>query len=163
MPNVSPDQARSEIVDLLSDTVHQALGLKEALDDERRALEVEDMLSIQRAAEIKSTCVEKLEVLDRKRDKLCSAWGFESGPEQMQAVIDWCDDAELISNRWEQLMTIAAESSSTNLTNGAIIRVRQQQFESSISLLRGRMPRVDTYGQRGEGSGDFGRQSLAQA
>ena len=163
MATVSPEKARSEIVELLSDTVYQALGLKESLEDERKALETEDMAAIERAVDVKSTCVAKLKVLDQKRDSLCKSWGFKSGPDQMQAVIDYCDDAELIRNRWDHLMLVAAESSAMNLTNGAIIRVRQQQFESSLSLLRGRTPRIDTYGQRGKGTGDFGSQSLAQA
>lgn len=163
MPTVSPEKARKEIVELLSDTVYQALGLKESLEDERKALETEDMAAIERAVEVKSTCVEKLKVLDRQRDTLCKSWGFESGPDQMQSVIDFCDDANIVRNRWDHLMLVAAESSAMNLTNGAIIRVRQQQFESSLSLLRGRTPRIDTYGQRGKGTGDFGSQSLAQA
>lgn len=163
MPAVSFEKARNEIVELLSDTVYQALGLKEALEDERKALETEDLAALERAVDVKGTCVEKLKRLDRKRDTLCTSWGFASGPDQMQDVIDFCDDADLIKARWNQLMVIAAESNAMNLTNGAIIRVRQQQFESSLSLLRGRTPRIDTYGQRGNGTGDFGSQSLAQA
>ncbi|MEL7187376.1 MAG: flagellar protein FlgN [Pseudomonadota bacterium] len=163
MPAVSPDKARNRIVELLSDTVYQALALKESLEDERKALETEDMAAIERAVEIKSACVEKLKDLDQKRDTLCKSWGFTAGPDQMQDVIDYCDDADLIKDRWNELMVIAAESSAINLTNGAIIRIRQQQFESSLSLLRGRTPRIDTYGQHGNGSGDFKSQSLAQA
>ena len=163
MPTVSPDKARTEIVELLSDTVYQALGLKESLEDERKALETEDMAAIERAVGVKSVCVEKLKRLDQQRDTLCQSWGFESGPDQMQSVINYCDDADLVRNRWDHLMLVAAESSAMNLTNGAIIRIRQQQFESSLSLLRGRTPRIDTYGQRGKGTGDFGSQSLAQA
>ena len=81
----------------------------------------------------------------------------------MQELIDWCDESELISHRWEQLMVIAAESSAMNMTNGAIIRVRQQQFDASLSVLRGVTPGSDTYGRNGGESGDLGRRSLAEA
>ncbi len=59
--------------------------------------------------------------------------------------------------------SVAATGSALNLTNGAIIRVRQQHFESSLSVLRGVSPGSDTYGRNGEESGDFSRRSLAEA
>ena len=60
-------------------------------------------------------------------------------------------------------MQLAAEGNALNLTNGAIIRLRQQQFETSLSVLRGVTPGSDTYGRNGEESGDFSRRSLAEA
>ena len=163
MPTASPAKARTQIVELLSDTVYHALGLKETLEDERKSLETQDLDDIAAAVESKTACVAKLQILDKTRTQLCESWGFAAGPDQMQELIDWCDDSELISNRWEHLMIIAAESSALNMTNGAIIRVRQQQFESSLSLIRGVTPGSDTYGRHGEESGDLGRRSLAEA
>ena len=43
MPGVTRDEARNRIADLVGDSVYQALGLKEALEDERRALEAQDI------------------------------------------------------------------------------------------------------------------------
>jgi len=163
MPAVSPSEARTQIVELLGDTIYHALGLKETLEEERNSLESQDLDGIADAVASKTTCVARLQTLDKKRMQLCGSWGFAAGPEQMQAMIDWCDESELIANRWEQLMIIAAESSALNMTNGAIIRVRQQQFESSLSLIRGVTPGSDTYGRHGEESGDLGRRSLAEA
>ena len=163
MTTVTPEQARAQISDLIGDSVYQALGLKEALEDERRALETQDLDGLDAVVESKSACVEQLRALDEKRVGLCEQWGFESGPHQMTALIEWCDQDQLISDRWEQLLVIAAEGSALNMTNGAIIRVRQQQFESSLSVLRGATPGSDTYGRNGEESGDFARRSLAEA
>lgn len=163
MSRPSPADARSQLVELIGESVYHALGLKESLEEERKALEAQDMEAINAAVESKSVCVGKLQGLDTKRVALCQAWGFGDGPEQMQELIEWCDDSELINNRWEHLMILAAEGSSLNMTNGAIIRLRQQQFESSLSVLRGATPRPNTYGRNGEASGDYGRSSLAQA
>ena len=163
MSSLSSTEARSQIVELLSDTVYQALGLKETLEEERKALETQNLDDINTTVGAKSTCVEQLRVLDQKRIQFCNDCGFSSGPDQMQQLMEWCDDSDLIRNRWEHLLIIAAESSALNMTNGAIIRVRQQQFESSLSLLRGVKPGSDTYGPRGGESGDYGRQSLAEA
>ena len=81
----------------------------------------------------------------------------------MARLIDWCDDKDELRNRWDQLLVVAAESSALNMTNGAIIRVRQQHFESSLAVLRGVNPGTDTYGPHGGEAGGFGHRSLAQA
>ena len=163
MAGISPNEARAQICDLVADSVYQALGLKEALEDERRALETQDLDGLNSVVDSKTACVEKLRALDTKRVQLCEHWGFENGPHQMTALIEWCDEGQLISSRWEQLLVLAAEGSALNMTNGAIIRVRQQQFESSLSILRGGTPGSDTYGQNGAETGDFNRRSLAEA
>lgn len=163
MASLSPADIRTQIVEILNETVYFALGLKEILQDEHKALELQDMDSIVAAVDSKSACVHSLQLLDEKRIEFCTAQGFAPGPDQMPKLIEACDDGELIASRWGHLMIIAAESSAINMTNGAIIRVRQQQFESSLSLLRGVMPGMNTYGRHGGDSGDLGRQSLAEA
>ena len=163
MPTISPHEARAQIADLIGDSVYEALGLKEALEDERRALEAQDIDGLNAVVGSKSACVDKLRQLDEQRVALCERWGFDNGPHQMTALIEWCDEDELVSSRWEQLMVLAAEGNALNMTNGAIIRVRQQQFESSLSVLRGGTPGTDTYGRNGGDTGDTNRRSLAEA
>ncbi len=163
MPAPSQAEAKTRFIDLLNETVYQALGLKESLEDEFKALESQDPACVEVAVVTKSACVSKLQHLDQERMQLCATCGFAAGPEQMEQLIAWCDDSELIKNRWEHLMVIAAESRAQNITNGAIIRVRQQQFEASLSVLRGVSPGADTYGRHGEESDGFGHRSLAQA
>ncbi len=163
MPALARTKARTQFIDLLNDTVYHALGLKESLEDERKALEAQDVAHIDAVLQSKSACVLKLQDLDEKRVRLCSDYGFASGPEQMQELIAWCDESELVKNRWDHLMLVAAESSALNMTNGAIIRVRQHHFESSLSMLRGVTPGANTYGRHGEESSGFGHQSLADA
>lgn len=163
MPRIAPDCAREEIVKLLNDMVYEALGLKEALADERKALQDAEMQGLGDAVELKAACVSALTELDDRRDALCRSWDFVSGSSQMQAVIDWCDQGGLVGDLWDHLMVIAAESNAMNLSNGAIIRARAQQIESSLSVLRGKEPGVGTYGRQGQAAGDLGQQSLAQA
>jgi len=163
MTSLSRQDVRDQTVALLNDTIYHALGLKETLEEERKALEVQDMDQISATVDTKSACVQALMSLDRQRIELCTAYGFPPGPEQMPQLIDWCDESDLIKTRWDHLMVIAAESSAMNMTNGAIIRVRQQQFESSLSLLRGVVPGFNTYGRHGGDTVDLGRQSLAEA
>ena len=163
MPDISRDAARLLIVDIIGDSVYQALGLKEALEDERGALEAQDMDALDAIVGSKTRCVEQLQRLDEKRATLCEQWGFAAGPHQMTELIEWCDEDQLISTRWEQLMVIAAEGSALNMTNGSIIRLRQQQFEASLSVLRGGTPGSDTYSRNGGEGNEYGSRSLAEA
>ncbi|MGI9263458.1 MAG: flagella synthesis protein FlgN [Gammaproteobacteria bacterium] len=163
MSRPSPASARAQLVDIIGNSVYHALGLKESLEEERAALESQDMDALHSAVENKSVCVKKLHDLDGQRVALCQLSGFGDGPDQMQALIDWCDDSDLVSNRWDNLMILAAESSALNMTKGAIIRLRQQQFESSLSVLRGAPTRPATYSRTGAAPGNLGQSSLAQA
>lgn len=163
MTRPSDAEARSRIVDLIGACVREALALRESLEAERQALEAQDTDTLQTVVLGKNEHAEKLSDLDRRRSTLCEQWGFPAGPDQMDRLIGWCDEGDAISGRWAELMQIAAEGNALNLTNGAIIRLRQQHFETSLSVLRGVMPGSDTYGRNGEDSGDFSRRSLAEA
>jgi flagella synthesis protein FlgN len=156
-------QLRNSIVDVLGTSVLRAMGLKESLVEEKSALEAQDMDALDNAIASKSRCVSELATLDGKRADLCTLAGFSSGPEQMQSVIEWCDEGFVIANAWDNLMTIAADCNALNMTNGAIIRLREQQIRSSLSLLRGQTPAADTYGPPSQKTSGFEHRSLAEA
>jgi flagellar biosynthesis/type III secretory pathway chaperone len=163
MTRPTPAEARKEIAGLIGRSVSQARTLKESLEVERSALEDQDADALEDIVVSKNDCAEQLQTLDLQRSALCESWGFTAGPGQMDEIIDWCDEDDLIDQGWSQLMQLAADGNTLNLTNGAIIRLRQQQFETSLSLLRGVTPGSDTYGRNGAESGDLSRHSLAEA
>ncbi|MDJ0710486.1 MAG: flagellar protein FlgN [Woeseiaceae bacterium] len=163
MTRPAPAEARAQAVEIIGDSIFYALGLKEALQEERKALESEDLDALHAAVDGKSACVENLSALDARRIDLCEELGYTMAADQMQKLIDYCDEDNVVSRRWEDLMVIAAESSALNMTNGAIIRLRQQQFESSLSVLRGVSPGSDTYGRNGSATGHLDRGPLVQA
>ena len=163
VPGISPADARTEIAELIADGLVCAGDLNAALQDERRALEDQDADALHAVVDGKNSCAKELQRLEQKRARLCHEWGFSASPEQMQRVLDWCDDSGQLSHGWRRLMDIAAEGNAMNLTNGAIIRVRQQHTEASLSVLRGAAPGSHTYGQNGAGTGDNSRRTLAEA
>ncbi|MCP5089575.1 MAG: flagellar protein FlgN [Gammaproteobacteria bacterium] len=163
MSRPSRTEALSLVTNNIGDSVIHAKALKDALEIERKALETQDVDALSAIVHRKTACAEKLKVLDQNRGALLQEWGFSDGADPMHDLIQWCDDNDVIGDRWAELMAVAAEGNNLNLTNGAIIRVRQQHFESSLSVLRGVTPGSDTYGRNGEESGDFSRRSLAEA
>lgn len=156
-------EIRARIVDVLGTSVLHAMGLKESLIAEKSALEQQDPAALDAAVQTKSQCVNELQSLDAERTGLCAAAGFEAGAGQMESLIAWCDEGAVIANAWDHLMSIAADCNAMNMTNGAIIRVREQQVRSGISLLRGQNPDSDTYGHRDGMSSGFEQRSLAEA
>ncbi len=156
-------ETRARIVDILGTSVLHAMGLKESLVAEKTALEHQDVAALELAIQGKSRCVSELQTLESERTGICAAAGFEAGTEQMQSLIAWCDEGSAIAGAWDQLMTIAAECNALNMTNGAIIRLREQHIHSSLSLLRGQAPETDTYGPPDRTRGHFEQRSLAEA
>ena len=163
MSDLEPDSFRSQVIDLLGTSVFHALGLKESLVEEKAALEIQDMDALNDAVASKSRCVTELQTLDSTRTDLCVNAGFDQGPEQMDKVMLWCDVDSLIADRWNHLMQLATECNALNMTNGAIIRARQQQIHSNLSVLRGQPPEADTHGRDAGGAAPSLRRSLAEA
>lgn len=160
---VSASVAREQITGIIGDCVFQALGLKESLRDERSALETQDTEALHAAVAIKSDFVDKLSRLDRRRRALCESAGFKDGAGQMDRMTIWCDDESLIQNCWSHLMEIVSDCNALNLTNGAIIRARQQMVESNLGVLRGADINPDTYKREGHENVAMNQRSLAQA
>jgi len=163
MPRPSKIEARSQIVDVIGECVYHALGLKESLRHERVALEEQDTDALHSAVDTKSRCVEKMADLDEKRRALCETSGFHAGPEQMIEMSLWCDEDSVVYKAWSQLMEIAADCNALNLTNGAIIRMRNQMVESNLAVLRGANTNPDTYKREGRDIAAMNQRSLAQA
>lgn len=163
MNRPSPSDARNKIVEVLGESVYHALGLKESLQEEHSALEVQDAEALHDAVSIKSGCVTKLSELERQRSDLCEASGFHKGPEQMAQMSEWCDENSVVANCWDHLIEIAADCNALNLTNGAIIRVRRQQTDDRLAVLRGTDNHSETYGRGGAETAAMTQRALAKA
>ena len=163
MSHPTPETARKQIVEIIGNSVYHALGLKESLQDEFAALEAQDMDALRSAVDNKSKCVAALQTLEEQRRDFCIDVGFESGPEQMEQLAEWCDEDAVLSNCWQHLMDIAVECNAMNLTNGAIIRARQQQIEAGLAVIRGGTQDPGVYGRSGRGPSGPSQRSLAEA
>lgn len=163
MTTPSPTSTRKHIVNVLGESVFQALGLLETLKDERTALESQDDTALLEAVTAKSHCVGELRELESKRRHICEAIGFASGPFQMEELSAWCDEDSVIKNSWDQLMEIAAECNAQNLANGSVIRIRQNHIEANLAVLRGSASESDTYHRHGNNHHAMIQRSIAEA
>ena len=152
-----------KLVEVVGDSVYQAMGLKECLEDERKALEAQDAEALFTAIECKEKCINKLQSLENQRSRLGATAGFNPGRDQMEQLQDWCGNDVTMTNSWQHLMEIAAKCNDLNMRNGAIIRLRKQQVETSLSVVRGGSSGTDTYDRNGTEPGGQQKRSLAEA
>lgn len=160
---VQSDSARDQVVEILGVSLFHAKELRESLHQEREALESQDMDSLLAAAETKGTQVRELQQLDAQRSRICTESGFSAGREQMDAFLDWCDHSGEATHSWEQLLEVAEECSQLNAANGAVIRVRRQQVEDGLAVLRGQPMGVSTYDRDGVSRDGLGHHAIAEA
>lgn len=163
MSHRSLPEARTQIVEILDASIHQALGLKESLQDERHALERQDTDALKVALTTKGVCVNHLQKFENRRMELCGASGFGAGPEQMEKFLAWCDEGSEIAHRWHELLDIAAECNTLNLTNGAIVQAHQHMIATNLAVMRGGNVVPDTYQREGREAASADSQSLARA
>jgi len=163
MSRPTPDSARKQIVEIIGNSVYHALGLKESLADEHTALQQQDMDALRLAVDNKSSCVAALQTLEQRRAEFCVTAGFMSGPAQMEQLAEWCDEDSVVANCWQHLLDIAVECNAMNMTNGAIIRSRQQQIEAGLAVIRGGTQEPGVYGRSGRGPSGPSQRSLAEA
>ena len=160
------EHLKSELEHVVGECVHCALGLKDTLIEERDALRRQDSAAILDAAARKSSCIEQLEALDRKRADLSEACGFGRSPAEMQSLAkSLCDEDHgdsVILNCWNHFMEIAHRCFDLNTSNGAIIRVRKTQITRSLAAIHGDTADDTTYGP-GTGSRTERARPLAEA
>jgi flagellar biosynthesis/type III secretory pathway chaperone len=154
---------RRRLVEVIGNCVYHALGLVETLQDERRALESQDMDALDIAISEKSKSVESLRLAEEQRKALCVAAGFPDGPEQMNDAIAWCDDYSVVANCWQHLLEIVTRCDSLNMSNGAIIRSRKTHVDASIAIIRGDSHNPSLYNRDGQNPARQSLRSIAEA
>lgn len=161
--SLSTTDARARAVDILKNSIARVNALKHALSDEYEALAVQDLDALTAATERKTTQVRELQALDNERNALCRETGFDNESEQMQKFTEWCDEDGVIEASWNELLLLAEHCNTQNLANGSVIRVRKQQIEDGISVLRGTDAESPTYDRHGGNRDGLGNRAIAEA
>ncbi len=159
MSSATASEYTSRLVDLIGKSVDEALLLRTSLEEERRALEAQDLDALHAAAGSKTRSVERLQTLEAERRHTCAASGLgdANGDIAQLAAAD-----SRIAGNWQKLIGIVTECNQLNTTNGAIIRVRKDHVETSLAVIRGSSPETGVYGRDGKGMKDASQQTLAE-
>ena len=157
------DECNEALKDNFNESIQIALELRNLLKEERAALERKDTLSLSETAVRKKVCVTGLEDLDTSRNAISKAFGFGINPDEISKLAAHCDEGQLLSQCWSDFIELAQACSDMNSGNGAIIRVRQQQINGAINLLRDGNAETDTYGPNGQSGEELRTRPLAEA
>jgi flagellar biosynthesis/type III secretory pathway chaperone len=161
MNRASADECRNGLYHHLNEGIAALSQLDELLLSERQAVTRRDSDALVEVAGRKDDCLQTLEKQENGRLKCCAGSGFATSAAAMDACLDWCDPQGALAGLWSQYRQLAAKCSTANLTNGAIIRARQQQINTALAVLCGGEP-AQTYGPSGN-EGLSGSRALAEA
>lgn len=157
------DECNEALRENLSESIDHAIDLRTLLTEEREALERKDTMSLTDTAARKQLCINKLEELEKSRAEMSEACGFGKKPNDIARLAGNYGPDDLLTQSWDRFLDIARECSEVNSGNGAIIRVRQDQIKSAISLLRDGSTDAGTYGPDGRDGEDHRSRPLAEA
>lgn len=146
----TPVDIQRELSELLDAGTRAAETLAGHLQAERAALETEDLEALGRAAQAKEAVLSDLERVESRRSALLARCGLAADSAAMQALGERCDDPAVLTGKWQHYLAVADDCQRVNTTNGAILRLRQQQIASTLAVLTG--GREATYGPRGSGT-----------
>ena len=147
MSDAVPQTDAHPALALLDEGIRAATAFAEALRAELEALEREDPDALLAAAEAKRAQLAELEALERRRQQLLADAGRVDDKDGMQALIEAVDADGALARKWRRYLKLADECQRANLTNGAIIRLRQGQVTSALAVLAG--AESQTYGPGG--------------
>jgi flagella synthesis protein FlgN len=136
--------------EILSPTVEAARRLKGALEDERSALENEDMPGLAAAGSRKRVHIGELEKLEARRRQLLERFRYDNDLSSMRSFIEACDDNGVLAARWRELIEVLEQCRHLNTVNGTVVQARRHQVAEALSVVRGSDNDVEVYGPGGK-------------
>jgi flagellar biosynthesis/type III secretory pathway chaperone len=156
------DSARSaesgELAQILRSGIEWMRGLKDALLDERAALERRDTEALAATARSKEQLARKLLSVDRLSSEIETLGRAADADKRNDGGPD-----ERLHGLLRTFRTVARDCERLNLTNGTIIRSRQRQVAEGLAVLRGRDRDEDTYTRAGSSAASGTRRVLTEA
>jgi flagellar biosynthesis/type III secretory pathway chaperone len=131
-----------ELAGLLDEQIEAMQAVREALEDERRALVARDGDALVEAVNVKSRTLAAADALARR-----TRAGRGSG------------DAGL-GQRWQQVVMLTEQCRALNEANGQMIRGQHRRVEGVLRLLRGDTSAPVEYGPAGERRARAGQRLL---
>lgn len=149
----------------LAELLHSGTAIAEelaaSLDAERAALEEPDASELDTATAKKESCLQRFQSFEGDRRDLLRGTEFSDDLDGMAALMSWCDADDVLVDRWHSYLDRARDCQQSNMTNGAIIRLRLQQNAGALAVLSGTTPA--TYDGSGSSQHHTASRRLAEA
>lgn len=138
-------------------------SLLKSLQTERSALAARDSALLARSTGEKLQHTEKLDALERERERLLAEMGFGSEcPDLSKCFERLPSNAHTLHILWQQILANAEACRTSNLTNGGILEANRQHVEQALCILRGQAGSPSVYDPKGETAPHLGQRELGK-
>lgn len=123
--------------------------LQGALDHEHELLVANDVDGLERAGEVRQTCIGDLLRIEEERRSLCRMMNLPTDVSGLERLLAWCDSSGQLKQRWTDCAERAGRCRASNDRNGALVTARMKKVEGMLEVLTGRASEPKIYGKQG--------------
>lgn len=111
--------------------------LLETMRQEAQALATPGTPNVESILQQKATLLETVSELEQSRQDFCTEAGLDPAPEQMLTQLSPAGTQTKVAQTWDQVLHLLDGCQQQNLTNGAILQLRQRFTLGALGILRG--------------------------
>jgi flagella synthesis protein FlgN len=133
-----------------------------SLNAERAALTKRDMAALPRIIETKLLNTQRLENLEKERERLLAEHGFDNDSAGLRQCFEHLPEGPRLRQQWQQILASTEACRTSNLTNGGILEAGRHHVEQALAVLRGQSGTPALYDPKGEATANLGQRDLGK-
>jgi flagellar biosynthesis/type III secretory pathway chaperone len=146
---VDASACREHIEQLLTQETNQLARLETLLDREHELILANDIEELDRAGDLRQTCVGELARIEDERRSLCRMHNLPADAMGLERLMKWCDPKSSLQRLWSECASRATTCRASNDRNGALVAARLKRVEGLLDVLTGRANQPKVYGRQG--------------
>lgn len=158
-----PETRYQELHGLLQQEIETSVKLEQALTDEYEAIVSNDISTLGQAINLKRSCLEDLEALNKVKTTLVASLGYSIDSTGIENCLNAADPSGRLRSMWQQLLDTATACQQRNLLNHHLVDMASRHTYQALCVLRGELPATDVYGSSGNTDSTHSSRSLARA
>ncbi len=146
---MDPKVCCEHLENLLSEEINALAQLEELLEREHGLLVDNNINELERAGELRQSCVGTLMRIEEERRNLCRQLNAPADMHGLERLLKWCDPGRGLQQRWADCAERAGRCRNSNERNGALVSARLKRVEGMLDTITGRAQQTKTYGRQG--------------
>jgi flagellar biosynthesis/type III secretory pathway chaperone len=119
------------------------------LDREYGLIKNNDVDALEKAGNVRQSCMGDLIRVEEERRSLCRMSGKSADLHGLEELLKWCDPKGTLQSRWTECGTRATRCRELNDRNGIIVAARLKRVGGMLDILTGRSQAPATYSPQG--------------
>ncbi len=162
---MNANQCRQRMSELLQAQTERITQANEYLLVVKNAIAGDQLETLQQSLTSSDLPIEDIENLERQRYQLLTDFGFDQDPDGLEKCINWCDQDQLLSGLYQQLIASLMDLRQSIQINSLLVNKGQDRVRRSIGILTGvgTSGACKTYSNKGQAIDPAGRRDIAIA